>query len=119
MPAFGGQAKIFAALMLGTAALVVAIGLGFGLVFQQAFNGREIRFTMSGRFDPYHHWLGIPAQEQPPNHYRLLGIAPFEENISVIEHATDQRMGYLRTFQTGRHQSMNEVIVNLQACEDG
>ena len=25
-------------------------------------------------FDPYRKWLGIPPQEQPPNHYRLLGI---------------------------------------------
>ena len=25
--------------------------------------------------DPYHVWLGIPPEEQPPNHYRLLGIA--------------------------------------------
>ena len=29
-------------------------------------------------FDPYHKWLGIAAHEQPPTHYRLLGIAPFE-----------------------------------------
>jgi hypothetical protein len=29
---------------------------------------------MAGPFDPYHRWLGIPPQEQPPNHYRLLAL---------------------------------------------
>ena len=32
----------------------------------------------SEEFDPYRKWLGIPPQEQPPNHYRLLGIAVFD-----------------------------------------
>ena len=35
-------------------------------------------------FDPYHVWLGIPLREQPPNHYRLLGIARFENHPDVI-----------------------------------
>jgi len=71
---------------------------------------------MSGPFDPYHHWLGIPPEEQPPNHYRLLGIAKFEENPSVIEHAADQRMGYLRTFQTGRHAALSQKLLNEVAA---
>ena len=29
-------------------------------------------------FDAYHEWLGIPPKDQPPNHYRLLGIELFE-----------------------------------------
>ena len=29
--------------------------------------------TLQEKFDPYHIWLGIPPEEQPPNHYRLLG----------------------------------------------
>ena len=31
-------------------------------------------------FDPYHKWLGILPEEQPPNHYRLLGIVDFESD---------------------------------------
>ena len=30
---------------------------------------------MDEQFDPYHKWLGIPPEEQPPNYYRLLGVA--------------------------------------------
>ena len=29
---------------------------------------------MSAGFDPLYKWLGIPPDEQPPHHYRLLGI---------------------------------------------
>ena len=36
-------------------------------------------------FDPYHQWLGIPAAEQPPNHYRLLGVPLLESDLDVIE----------------------------------
>ena len=39
---------------------------------------------MSEKFDPYHEWLGIPASEQPPNHYRLLGTTLFEANLDVL-----------------------------------
>ena len=35
--------------------------------------------------DPYYLWLGIPPSEQPPNHYRLLGVSAFESNEQVIE----------------------------------
>lgn len=31
--------------------------------------------AMPDRFDPYHQWLGIPPKDQPPNHYRLLGVS--------------------------------------------
>ncbi len=33
---------------------------------------------MSEQFDPYHSWLGIPAKDQPPQHYRLLGVETLE-----------------------------------------
>lgn len=29
-------------------------------------------------FDPYEQWLGIPPSEQPPDHYRFLGLSLFE-----------------------------------------
>jgi hypothetical protein len=52
-------------------------------------------------FDPYYKWLGIPPNEQPPNHYRLLGITIFESDPDVIDRAADGRMALLRTTQTG------------------
>ena len=35
-------------------------------------------------FDPYHEWLGIPPDEQPANHYRLLGLELFEEDGKIL-----------------------------------
>ena len=43
-------------------------------------------------FDPYHTWLGISPRDQPPHHYRLLGIDLLEGELDVIENAADQRM---------------------------
>ena len=67
---------------------------------------------MAERFDPYYTWLGIPPEEQPPDHYRLLGIRRFEENQDVIANAADQRMAYIRTFQTGRRSKESQAILN-------
>src|SRR5580698_9749104 len=47
-------------------------------------------------FDPYHKWLGIPPEEQPPTHYRLLGIAQFEADRDVIADAAGRQTFHLR-----------------------
>jgi hypothetical protein len=67
---------------------------------------------MGQSFDPYYNWLGIPTADQPPNHYRLLGIAPLEGNASVIEHAADRVMIHLRTFAAGAHGSDSQRLLN-------
>ncbi len=54
-------------------------------------------------FDPYYQWLGIPPAEQPPNHYRLLGVSLFEPNPDVLANAAEQRILLVRTFQIGKH----------------
>ena len=55
---------------------------------------------MPAHFDPYHQWLSIPPKDQPPDHYRLLGVARFEASAEVIARAAEKRLEYLRTFQT-------------------
>ena len=57
---------------------------------------------MSKLFDPYHKWLGISPKDQPPNHYRLLGVDLFESDLDVITHAADMRMTLVRNFQSGK-----------------
>ena len=52
-------------------------------------------------FDPYYKWLGIPAEEQPPNHYRLLGIQLLEQSTDVIEAAANRQMAYLQELSAG------------------
>lgn len=63
-------------------------------------------------FDPYYRWLAIPPEEQPPHHYRLLGLALFESSPEVIEAAADQRMAHLRTHQAGPHGPLSQKLLN-------
>ena len=64
------------------------------------------------KFDPYHEWLGISPKDQPPHHYRLLGIDLFESSANVISNAADQRMAHLRSFQAGKHAVESQKILN-------
>ena len=57
-------------------------------------------------FDPYHQWLGIPREEQPPTYYRLLGITQFESDRNVIAAAAERQTSHLRTFQDGPNSKM-------------
>jgi formylglycine-generating enzyme required for sulfatase activity len=70
---------------------------------------------MSEHFDPYYVWLGIAPKEQPPNHYRLLGIDAFEDHREVIENAADQKVIHLRTFQLSKHRELAEKLLNQVA----
>ena len=47
--------------------------------------------------DFLHKWLGIPADEQPPNHYRLLGLRVFEDDPEVIDAAADKHLAFYIT----------------------
>ncbi len=67
---------------------------------------------MHESFDPYRKWLGILPKDQPPNHYRLLGIELFEPDPDVISHAADARMAHLRTFQSGQHSELSQKLLN-------
>lgn len=74
---------------------------------------------MAERFDPYYTWLGIPPEEQPPDHYRLLGVRRFETNDDAIANAADQRMAYVRTFQTGKRSKESQSLLNEIAAARG
>jgi hypothetical protein len=85
------------------AILVVSLALFFGLL---------LGASMAESFDPYYTWLGIPPEEQPADHYRLLGVRRFEANEEVIINASDQRMSYIRTFQTGKRSKESQALLN-------
>jgi hypothetical protein len=67
-------------------------------------------------FDPYYRWLGIAAEEQPANHYRLLGLRLFEGEPDVISEAADRQMGHLRTHQLGEHAALSQRLLNEVAA---
>jgi len=71
---------------------------------------------MPEAFNPYHKWLGIPPEEQPPNHYRLLGLKLYENDADAISNACDQRMGHVKPLAAGAHAKAAEKILNRLAA---
>ncbi len=72
---------------------------------------------MSSDFDPYYLWLGIPPHEQPPHHYRLLGIVLFEPNSSVIDSAASRQSTYLHSVATGpQRQASQKLLTEIAAA---
>ena len=63
-------------------------------------------------FDPYHKWFGIRADQQPADHYRLLGIDTFETDPDIIESAAEQRMTYLQTVANGPYVEPAQKLLN-------
>jgi hypothetical protein len=67
---------------------------------------------MPDAFDAYHRWLGITPKDQPPHHYRLLGIDLFENDPEVIRDATERQMVHVRKYQLGKHSALSQKILN-------
>lgn len=63
-------------------------------------------------FDPYYKWLSIPPKDQPPHHYRLLGIEVFESDAEVIEAAAERHVAYLQSVATGPHGAASQRLLN-------
>ena len=63
-------------------------------------------------FDPYHEWLGIPPDEQPANHYRLLGLELFEADRDMIESVSLQQIAHVRTFAIGENSETSQLLLN-------
>jgi len=66
---------------------------------------------MDETFDPYLNWLGIPPEEQPPDHYRLLGLPRFESDPRRIEQASDDRMVEIRRYQSGPRMAYTQRLL--------
>ncbi|TVS19902.1 MAG: hypothetical protein EA424_06695 [Planctomycetaceae bacterium] len=67
---------------------------------------------MENDFDPYYKWLGIPPRDQPPHHYRLLGIELFESDRDVIDAAANRVMSYLKDLAIGDDAQHSQKLLN-------
>jgi len=69
-------------------------------------------------FDPYYRWLGIPPAEQPPHHYRLLGLVLFENDSEVIALAAERQISHVRRFQGGPNSRESQTLLNELAAAE-
>jgi hypothetical protein len=75
---------------------------------------------MADMVDAYQKWLGIPSEEQPPSHYRLLGLELFESDRPTIDVAAKRLMGSLQKQLAGPEQAsirkLLEEISDARRC---
>ena len=72
----------------------------------------EMERSVADDFDPYYTWLGIRPEEQPADHYRLIGLRQFEDNAEVIANAADRQMQFLRSMQVGKRSTQSQKLLN-------
>ncbi len=58
-------------------------------------------------------WLGLEAGEWPPDHYRLLGLRPGEDNLELIEQRVHQRLDTVRRYQMMHPEPATEAMNRL------
>lgn len=70
---------------------------------------------MPSEFDPYREWLKIPPSEQPPHHYRLLGLKVFESDPQKIEEGITRLVGKLQSLSHGPRVKQAQELLNQVA----
>ncbi len=63
-------------------------------------------------YDIYHQWLGIPAAQQPPSLYRLLGVVEFEQDPEVIRNAAERQAMHVRRLARGEFTDAGQELLN-------
>jgi len=58
---------------------------------------------MPEAFNPYHQWLGLPADASNPTYYQILGLAEMESDAGKIAQAGDRALTRVRGFRPGSH----------------
>ena len=58
-------------------------------------------------------WLGLPPETWPPDHYRLLGLEPGEDNAELIEQRVHERLDTVRCYQMTHPEQATEAMNRL------
>lgn len=80
--------------MAGFVDLRSALGISSRVVRAQEIHpGKQLRMAVN--FNAYHEWLGIPAEEQPADHYRLLGVKRFVSRRSRLRFCLSRTLAWI------------------------
>ena len=67
---------------------------------------------MSGKTDFYMQWLGIPEGDRPPDHYQLLRLVRFEDDLDRIRAHYRKLNTHVRKYATGPYSVQSQDILN-------
>ena len=67
--------------------------------------------------DPYFEWMGISAEEQPPDHYRLLALPVFEENPKAIQAAARRSLQRIEAHRPDHAPLCDRLKKEIQAAQ--
>ncbi|MGE0606694.1 MAG: hypothetical protein AB7O62_06165 [Pirellulales bacterium] len=72
---------------------------------------------MPAQLDVYKDWLGITEKERPLNHYQLLRLAKFEDDVAKIRANYRKMNAHIRKFAAGEFQQQSQDLLNeLAKC---
>lgn len=62
--------------------------------------------------DVYKEWLGIPEDQRPPNHYQLLRLVQFEDDVDKIRKYYKKLNGHVRKYASGQYSIESQALLN-------
>lgn len=62
--------------------------------------------------DVYKDWLGIPEGPRPPDHYALLRLVPFEDDIEKVRKNYKKLNAHVRKYATGQYSMQSQDLLN-------
>jgi len=65
--------------------------------------------------DFYKEWLGIPEGQRPPDHYELLRIKRFEDDLDKIRAHYKKLNAHVRKYATGQYSMQSQDMLNEMA----
>ncbi len=67
---------------------------------------------MVNEIDVYRDWLGIQAAARPLDHYQLLRLKPFEDNLDTIRSHYRKMNTHVRKFAAGDYATQSQTLLN-------
>lgn len=67
---------------------------------------------MADEIDVYKEWLGIPEGDRPPDHYQLLRLVQFEDDVEKIRNNYKKLNGHVRKYAAGKHSVRSQELLN-------
>jgi hypothetical protein len=62
--------------------------------------------------DVYKDWLGIPEGERPPNHYELLRLVKFQDDVEKIRANYKKLNAHVRKYASGQFSVRSQELLN-------